>query len=90
MLADETGPLRVEGHADALPVRSALFTSSWELTAARAARVVRFLVEDGGLDGARLSATGLADTRPLVDNVDEATREANRRVEIVVVTEPGA
>jgi flagellar motor protein MotB len=48
---------------------------------------VRFLVEDGGIDGARCAATGLADTHPLVENTDAATREANRRVEIVVVTE---
>jgi chemotaxis protein MotB len=86
-LVQQPGALLVEGHSDDLPVRSTLFTSSWELTAARAARVVRFLVEEGGIDGARCSATGLADTHPLVENTDAATREANRRVEIVVVTE---
>ena len=57
---------------------------------ARAARVVRYLIEDTGIEGARLSAVGLADTRPLVENTDDATREANRRVQIVIVTEPGA
>jgi len=86
----QRGAIVVEGHTDDLPVRSPLFPSNWELSAARAARVVRYLVEEGGLDGARLSAVGLADTRPLVENTDEATREANRRVQIVVVTEPGA
>jgi chemotaxis protein MotB len=86
-LATQRGQLVVEGHTDDQPVHSTLFTSNWELSAARAARVVRYLVEDGGFEGARLSAVGLADTRPLVENTDEATREANRRVQIVVVTE---
>ncbi len=83
----QRGPIVVEGHTDDLPVRSALFTSNWELSAARAARVVRYLVEEGGLEGTRLSAVGLADTRPLVENSDDQTREANRRVQLVVVTE---
>src|SRR5262245_25344162 len=78
-LAAQQGALVVEGHTDDLPVRSPLFTSNWELPAARAARVVRFLVEDAGLEANRLSAVGLADTRPLVENTDDATREANRR-----------
>jgi chemotaxis protein MotB len=88
-LSTQKGEIVVEGHTDDLPVRSTLFTSSWELSAARAARVVRYLVEEGGLDGSHMSAVGLADTRPLVENTDEATREVNRRVQIVVVTETG-
>jgi chemotaxis protein MotB len=86
-LTAQRGAIVVEGHTDDLPINSTLFTSNWELSAARAARVVRYLVEEGGLEGARLSAVGLADTRPLVENTDEASREANRRVQIVVVTE---
>jgi chemotaxis protein MotB len=83
----ERGTLVVEGHTDDLPVQSPLFPSNWELSSARAARVVRYLVEEAGIEGARLSAVGLADTRPLVENTDAETRAANRRVQIVVVTE---
>jgi len=86
-LTGQNSVLLVEGHSDDLPVHSPLFTSSWELTAARAARVVRFLIEEGGIEGTRLAAVGRADTRPLTENIDDPTREANRRVEIVVVTE---
>jgi len=82
--------IRVVGHTDNVPIATAQFPSNWELSAARAARVVRYLIEDAGIEGSRLSAVGLADTRPLVENSDEATREANRRVQIVIVTEPGA
>jgi len=67
-VASQRGPIVVEGHTDDLPVRSTLFTSNWELSAARAARVVRFLVEEIGIDGTRLSAVGLAVTPPLVAN----------------------
>jgi chemotaxis protein MotB len=88
-VAAQPGAIVVEGHTDDLPLSSPLFPSNWELSSARAARVVRFLIEEGGIDSARLSAVGLADTRPLVENTDEATREANRRVQIVLVTEPG-
>jgi chemotaxis protein MotB len=89
-IGEQRGEIVVEGHTDDLPVRSPLFPSNWELSAARAARVVRYLIEDAGLDGSRLAAVALADTRPLVENTDEASREANRRVQIVVVTEdPG-
>jgi len=86
-LRTQPGQILVEGHTDDLPVRSPLFTSNWELSAARAARVVRFLVEEGSFEGTRLCAIGLADTRPLVENIDDQTRDANRRVQLVVVTE---
>jgi chemotaxis protein MotB len=89
-VAAQRGNLVVEGHTDDLPVRSTLFSSNWELSAARAARVVRYLVEEAGIEGARLSAVGLADTRPLVENLDDVTRDANRRVQIVIVTEETA
>jgi chemotaxis protein MotB len=84
---EQEGPILVEAHTDDAVVDSPLFPSGWELTAARSARVVRFLVEEVGIDSARLAAVGLADSRPLVENLDEYTREANRRVEIIVVTE---
>jgi chemotaxis protein MotB len=86
-VAAQQGAIVVEGHTDDLPVRSPLFPSNWELSAARAAHVVRYLIEQGGIESTRLEAVGLADTRPLVENSDDATRAANRRVQIVIVTE---
>jgi chemotaxis protein MotB len=86
-VASQRGIILVEGHTDDLPVRSPLFPSNWELSAARAAHVTRYLIEVGGVEGTRLSAVGLADTRPLVENTSDATRAANRRVQIVIVTE---
>ena len=49
--------VRVEGHTDSVPIATARFPSNWELSAARAAVVVRFLIEQG-LEPTKLSADG--------------------------------
>ena len=79
---DDTNIL-VEGHTDSRPISTARYPSNWELSTARATSVLRFLVEDAGLDGARLSAAGYADTRPIAEGDDPASLARNRRVEIV-------
>jgi flagellar motor protein MotB len=79
--------ITVEGHTDDAPISSAQFPSNWELSAARAAAVVRFFVEHG-VPADRLRAAGYADTRPLVPNRDGAgnpipeNQAKNRRVAI--------
>jgi chemotaxis protein MotB len=79
--------VRVEGHTDDVPIRTAEFMSNWDLSAARATRVVRLLIEDGGLDPARLAAAGYAEHRPRQPNTTAAARARNRRVDIVVLEE---
>jgi chemotaxis protein MotB len=73
--------LEVLGHTDDIPIATAEFPSNWELSAARATRVARRLIEDG-VSPTRISAQGYASFRPLVANTDEENRAANRRVEI--------
>lgn len=81
-------PIDVEGHANRLPLRpGAAYPSNWELSAARAASVVRHLIEQDGLDPGRLSAVGYADTRPFVPPEDPSSIVRNRRVDIVVVSQ---
>lgn len=77
-------PLRIEGHTDDRPTRGRRFRDNWELSASRAAAVVSYLEAAHGLAGRRLTAAGLADTRPVESNDDEAGRDANRRVDVVV------
>ena len=77
--------VRVEGHTDDVPIRTAEFVSNWDLSAARATRVVRLLIERGGLDPTRLSAAGYAEHRPRQPNTTAAARARNRRVDIVVL-----
>jgi chemotaxis protein MotB len=87
-LAELGAAVRVEGHTDDLPIATARFPSNWELSAARAASVVRALIA-AGMPAARLTATGFAETRPVDPDGTDAARAANRRVEIVVLPPRG-
>lgn len=75
--------ITVEGHSDNIPLRSSKFPSNWELSSARAGRVVRFFIQEGELDPRRFTAVGHADTQPLVENTTPENREKNRRVSIL-------
>jgi chemotaxis protein MotB len=78
----------VEGHTDNVPIGSALksrFATNWELSAARALSVVRFLQESGGMDPARLSAAAFGPYRPVAPNDTAEGRRKNRRIEIILV-----
>lgn len=89
-------PIRIEGHTDNLPINNLRFPSNWELSVARATRVVRFLIEEGSLAPDRLSALGFGEYRPIAPNTSAWERAKNRRVDIVVLrpslaeSEPGA
>lgn len=77
--------IQVEGHTDDVPMKSEMFPSNWELSSARAANIVRFFIADG-LKRELLSATGYADVKPKVPNLDDQgnpipeNRILNRRV----------
>lgn len=74
--------LEISGHTDDRPIATTTFPSNWELSAARASRVARALLAQGGIDPVRISTRGYAHYRPLSPNDSEAHRTANRRVEI--------
>lgn len=75
---------QIAGHTDNKPIKSHKFPSNWELSTARAVTVTRYLGANG-VDGARLSAAGYADTQPVASNDDDAGRAQNRRIEIVLM-----
>jgi len=75
----KTYSLDVEGHADHRPLTgNRFYASNWELSAARAGSVVRFLSEKGVASEA-LRAIGYSDTQPISPDL-----EKNRRVTIRV------
>jgi chemotaxis protein MotB len=76
--------VRVEGHTDDRPISSALFHSNWELSAARAASVVRLFIARG-VGAARMEVIGYGQFRPVETNQTSAGRNANRRIEIIIV-----
>jgi chemotaxis protein MotB len=90
LLRSRPAAIRVEGHTDDVPIRTSKYESNWELSTARASRVVVFLVEQGGLAPDRLSAAGYGEYRPKVLNDSPASRARNRRVDIVVLQETPA
>lgn len=76
-------PVQVEGHTDNVPIGNQQFPSNWELSAARAASVVRRLIRYG-VAPARLAAVGYGEYHPVADNASEAGRYRNRRVVMVL------
>lgn len=80
--------IRVEGHTDNVPIGPKIkdrFPTNWELSAARATNVVRYLQEKVGLDPALLSVAGYSQYRPVADNDTYEGRAENRRIEIVLL-----
>lgn len=81
--------IQVEGHTDNFPVKSgdlkAKYETNWELSAARSVGVLRYLIDQVGVDPRRISAAGYGKYQPKVDNSSESNRQANRRVEFVLL-----
>jgi len=75
--------VRIEGHTDDLPIKTAQFPSNWELSTARAVKVLRYFTETGGIANQRLSAVGFGEFQPMVPNDSLEHRAQNRRVEII-------
>jgi chemotaxis protein MotB len=78
-------PIRIEGHTDDVPIRTSKYNSNWELSTARAAAVVAYLVEKAGIQPSRLSAAGYGEFHPRVANDSPANRARNRRIDIIIL-----
>lgn len=81
----------VEGHTDNQPLKPYLretYPSNWELSAARATIVVRWLAEHG-VDADILEARAYGEQRPVADNSSAQGRAKNRRIEILVEDKTG-
>ena len=82
--------IRVEGHTDNVAIQAKLqekFPTNWELSAARAINVVRFLQDNTGIDPIRLQAIGMSEYHPVASNKTSGGRSQNRRIEIILLPE---
>lgn len=82
--------VRVEGYTDSQPIGPALraqYPTNWELSAARAASVARYLQQQHGLDPRRVEIVGFGEYRPLASNASAEGRQENRRVRVAVMGE---
>lgn len=80
--------INIQGHTDNVPIGAELgkrYPTNWELSAARATTVARYLQEKTGIDPGLLSATGYGEYQPVAPNETEEGRAKNRRIEIVLV-----
>jgi chemotaxis protein MotB len=80
--------IQVEGHTDNVRIVSSLkkkYPTNWELSTARATKVVRYLQESGGIEPILLSATGYSEYQPVAPNDTAGGRHKNRRIEIVLL-----
>jgi chemotaxis protein MotB len=85
---NEAQNIAVEGHTDEVQIGAALldrFPTNWELSAARATAVVRFLQEKGNIKPERLTASGFSFYQPVATNDTPEGRKQNRRIEIILV-----
>ncbi len=88
VLRDLPNPVRIEGYTDDQPINTAQFPSNWELSAGRASSVVHLFVRER-LAPERLVMVGYGEYRPKADNSEQAGRNANRRVVLMVLATPG-
>ncbi|MBR9985252.1 MAG: OmpA family protein [Desulfosarcina sp.] len=93
-IADLIAPQRhyqiiVSGHTDDIAIHTQKFPSNWELSAARAASVAKFLASHG-IAPQRLIIQGKSEFHPLAANTSDENRRTNRRVEISLIKGEGA
>jgi chemotaxis protein MotB len=77
--------IMIEAHTDDTPTDSPDYATNWELSALRAATVVRYFVEGQLFDPSKLSAMAGAEYRPIADNRTPEGRAKNRRIDIYVI-----
>ena len=77
--------IALEGHTDSDPINSPIFPSNWELSTARASKVVSYYISIG-VEPDRFRAIGFADTRPKAPNDNSVNKKINRRVEMTFLS----
>ena len=84
---NESDKIVVRGHSDTMPIAKenrGRFPSNWELSAARAAAVVRYFQHSAGINPQRMEAVGASFYQPVAGNNTPEDRAKNRRVEIFI------
>ena len=85
ILSKINNPVIIEGHTDSIPYNSTKYSSNWELSTARAASVINYLVKDNRINPKRLSAVGYGEYVPVAENTSDSGRMKNRRVDIIIL-----
>jgi chemotaxis protein MotB len=83
-ISDTDDMINVVGHTDNMPMHSEQFATNWELSAVRACRVARFLIERMKIPADRFYVSGYSYFQPVKPNDSPEDRRLNRRVEIIL------
>ncbi len=81
---------RIEAHSDSVPVGGTLkekYPSNWELSAARSAAVVRYLIQEQEMKPERFEVVSFSAARPAASNETASGRRLNRRIRIAALPE---
>lgn len=85
IVGDEAGwDIRIEGHTDNVPISGGKYLSNWELSTARAVKIVKFFMDNQFFPPDQMQAMGYGEFKPLVLNDTDKHKRMNRRVEIKV------
>ncbi|MBX3463078.1 MAG: OmpA family protein [Planctomycetes bacterium] len=77
--------VRVEGHTDDVPIQASQWGTNLRLSVERAMAVTDYLIKTAGMPAQRVSVAGYGEFRPAVQGSDDAARQKNRRVEILLL-----
>ena len=84
-MRDGVKQIIVDGHTDNVPTKTAKFPSNWDLSAARASSVARFIIKKMRFNPKFLMVSGYGEHRPIKPNTSDDNRASNRRVEVKIV-----
>ena len=87
LLSNENYQITVDGHTDAIPIRSFQYESNWHLSLARAMSV-GYRLMSLGVPERNFVVRGFGAQRPIADNVTTEGKAKNRRVEITLSAMP--
>jgi chemotaxis protein MotB len=79
--------VNVDGHTNQVKVKPKYYPTDWELSAARAVTVLRYLNEHGRVPAIRMTAVAFGHERPLRDPALPGAAALNKRVDLVVVSD---
>jgi chemotaxis protein MotB len=79
--------LDVDGHTNQVKVKPKYYPTDWELSAARAVTVLRYLAEHGHVPAKRMAAVAYGHELPLRDPSLPGAAALNKRVDLVVVSD---
>ncbi len=85
LIAKIDNSIVIEGHTDNIPISNGIYASNWELSAARALSVEKFLIDAAFVKPTKTSIHGYGEFKPVSPNTTAENRARNRRVAIVIV-----